>query len=899
MQTIKPIGLNLRKTDYEIEDGFLQECINLQWRDNALRPIPKRLATNIDVTNTEKYIMHKVGDENTINVLAFSSSSGKMQWIGTITDGVYVQKLIPYVINEVVKTDGMSYVILNGLIYFMGDGSSENEQYYFQVKYLESNSTYEVKDLYSWKNDVAKFKTDNGELLYTRFDTGTDWDITFTNGVMLVRYALVLDTGDVVMHSAIYPHAIKGFFHVNNTGSPGTITTLKNIHTCIEVTPDNSLASVSPNVVAVNVYVSVPYYESEYSEDLFTGDEYIKKLNDNNLINAIKDLVDQPFYLVKTVDIDKLNLVYRMHLYAGEKDNTIKINGFTSGPINPDLHIQMDSIAAGEVMPVDNFSWHKLFGSLSSYNGRLVVSKPMTILNQGLWNYNSLYDASTNVGAKTAFTIDTEDGLIKSAPYLAGVMPVSVVGDDIITLKTILSYPDYRTTRVLFNGYDTALSAIRPTGNTLYAFDFIKKISKNISCNIKDIDSTRNGDYKFITGTLLPYVYYTTALRYHLDLNYHHELTEVREDGSIPGYTSNNRVQFTEAGQFSTFPVENSYRIGEGSIMSVGSNSIVPNETFVVAPLIVGTSDGVFSMNTDPSGNNFIASITKIANIPYISPTALQIGSSIIFVSDKGLMSIGNDGIQNLTEKFFPDYGNGNFPAQNSVYVNYNTLTLDFFGIGGNQITMMDIVQYMKGAIFAFDSRRDNIWCCNSSTDYSLIYNLTDGLWTMTDIMFTEAPELFSIYNKSNDEIYSRYLIKNSDSNYLELLSGEDDTEMVKFHLLSRPIKLQAPDDFKKINRLYARCEIFDNTNHDGYFVFGVWGKQDTNKTKVSIPLVAIKGSESTNSMPFGIRQDIPVGRLAGKYKTITVLMGGNASPESSINAFDFDISMVVNSINK
>lgn len=898
MQRIKPIGLNLRKTDYEIEDGFLQECINVQWRDNALRPIPKRLTTNIDVTNTEKYIMHKVGDENIINVLAFSSSSGKMEWIGTITDGVYTQKIPPVAITGVKKTAGMSYVIQNGLIYFMGDGSSESEQYYVQVKYLESNSTYEVKDLYSWKDDTAKFNTDNGELLFSRINTETKWNMTFTNGVVLVRFALVLDTGDVVMHSAIYPHAIKGFFYVEDTANPGTITTLKNIHTCIEVSPDDSLASVSSNVVAVNVYATIPYYESEYDENLFTGDEYIKKLNDSILINAINGQIDTPFYLLRSVDVDKLDLGIRLYLYA-DKDNNFAVEGFTSGAINTDYHIDITSIAAGEIMPVDSFTWHKLFGRLTSYNGRLVIEKPTTILNQDIWDYNSLYNSTVNAGAKTAFTIDTEDGIIKSAPYLSGKMPVSIVGDDVIKTKTILCYPDYRTTRLLFNGYDTVLSAIRPTGSSLYAFDMIKKTSQNVACNIKDIDSTIDGDYKFQTGQILPYVYFTTALRYHLDLNYHHTVTESRSSGTIPGYTSNNRIQFTEAGQFSTFPVENSYRIGEGSIMSVGSNSIVPNETFVVAPLIVGTSDGVYSMNTDPSGNNFIASITKIANIPYISPIALQIGNSIIFVSDKGLMSIGNDGIQNLTEKFFPDYGNGNFPAQNSIYVNYNTLTLDFFGIGGNEIEMIDIVQYMKGAIFAFDSRRENLWCCNSSTDYSLIYNLTDGLWTMTDIVFTEAPELFSIYNKSNDEIYSRYLIKNSNSNYLELLSGEDDTEMVKFHLLTRPIKLQAPDDFKKINRLYARCEIFDNAGHDGYFVFGVWGKQDTNKTKVSIPLVAIKGSESSNSMSFGIRQDIPIGRLAGKYKTITVLMGGKASPDSSINAFDFNASIVNNNINR
>lgn len=898
MQRVKPIGLNLRKTDYEIEDGFLQECINLQWRDNALRPIPNRIETNIDITGKYKPIMHKIGDEDVVNVLAFSAITGNLQWLGTITDGVYTQKVSPTVISSVNYSDGMSFVIQNGLIYFMGDGSSANERYYLQVKYLESTDTYEVKNLYSWKDNIVKFSTGNGELLYNRLSSGTDWDITFTNGVILVRYALVLDTGDVVMHSAIYAHAIKGFFHVANTGSPGTITTLKNIHTCISVSPDFTIGNLSSNVAAVNVYVTVPYYESEYNEDLYDGNEYVKKMYDVYLKNSIKDQIDTPFYQVSSIPVKKLSSDVRIYLYA-DKDDSMNIVGFTGYGVVTDYHFEFGSIAAGEVMPVDNFSRHKLYGKLTTYNGRLIIEQPTTILSQNLWDYNSLYDSSTNAGAKTAFNADTEDGLIKSELYSEGKMPISIVGDDVVTMKSIICYPDYRATRILFNGYDINLSAVRPTGSTLYALDLIRQTNQNIAYNLADIQSTRDGDIKSLISTVGPYYYFKTSLRYHLDLEYYHTETESRSTGSIPGYTSNNRIQFSAAGEFSTWPVLNSYRVGEGVIMSVGSNSIIPSETFNIAPLIIGTSDGVYSLNLDPSGNNLVASITRIANLPYISRNTLQIGSAIIFVSDKGLISIENNSISNLTEKFFPDHGGGNYPVQESVYPNYNVLSADFFGSGGNEIEVMDIVQYMKSAIFAFDSRRDNLWCCNPDAGYSLVYNIIDGLWTMSSLIIEGVVELYGMYLNDPDEIYSRHLLILDSSRKLYLLSGEDNESMVKYHLLTRPIKLQSPDDFKKINRFYSRCEIFDNTANDAYFTLGLWGKQDTNKLKASIALAAIKGVGGTNAMPYGVRQDIPVGRLSGKYKTITVLQGGNSTPESSINAFDFNASMVVNNINK
>lgn len=896
MQRIKPIGLNLRKTDYEIEDGFLQECINLQWRDNALRPIPNRIETNINTAGSEGVIMHKIGDENTVNVLAFATVTGNLEWIGTITDGVYTAKLLPYTISGVNKTSGMSYVILNGLIYFMGDGSSATERYYLQVKYLESNNTYQVKDLYSWKNDIVKFNTSNGNMRYQMSSpSDNSWDLTVTNGVILIRYALVLDTGEVVMHSPIYPHAMKGFFHVADLGSPN-ITTLINNHTCVDVSLDASVNISSPNVASVKVYATIPYYENEYESANYDGtyNNHVKYLKNNILINKINELLDTPFYLIDTIDVNKLSDDNRLYLYAGKSD-TIEIEGFTYGTINDDNHIDINTIAAGEVMPVDNFSWHKLFGRITSDNGRLIISQPTTVLTEKIWDYNALIDISTNVGAKTAFTIDTEDGLIKSSPYSSGKAPVSVVGTNIISCKTILGYPDYRTTRIIFNGYDTSLSAIRPTGSSYYALDFIKKIGQNLSCNLANIDSFQRYDIPVIDS----FFEANTALRYHLDIKYLHADTETRVGGSIPGYTSNNRIQFTQAGEFSTFPVENSYRIGEGTIMAVGSNSIIPNETFVVAPLIIGTSDGVYSLNLDQSGANLVSSITRIANLPYISRETLQIGNALIAVTDKGLIGIENGGITNLTEKFFPDYGNGNYPAGEDVYPNYDLLTVDFFGSGGNDIEMIDIVQYMKGAIFAFDSRRDNLWCCNNDLNFSLIYNLTEGLWTMSKIMFTERIEFYSLYNSGDDEIYSRYMILNDSFTKLLLLSGEDSTSLVKYHLLTRPVKLNSPDDYKKINRFYARCELYDNQANQGYFVCGLWGKQDTNKTKPGIALAAVRGTEASGSMPYGVRQDIPVGRLSGKYKTVTVLLGGNSSPESSINGFDFNATLIPNNINK
>ena len=111
-------------------------------------------------------------------------------------------------------------------------------------------------------------------------------------------------------------------------------------------------------------------------------------------------------------------------------------------------------------------------------------------------------------------------------------------------------------------------------------------------------------------------------------------------------------------------------------------------------------------------------------------------------------------------------------------------------------------------------------------------------------------------------------------------------------HLLTRPIKIR-PDQYKKIQRLISRCEIYKGTS-SAYYTFGLWGKQDMNKTKKNIPLAAYKDNNFPEN---NVRQDIPVGRMKGKYKTITILQSGLMLPNSSLDSFEIVAIPVENNI--
>lgn len=888
MYSVKPLGLNLKSSDRDIKDGFLQESINLQWRDNALRPIPERLISDIDTTGYSNIIAHKVSDENQINVLGFqlgsssigsdlafdlseflgggASQSGYLYWIGKIVDGVYTA-ITPIAIPQIINTDGMSFTILNGLIYFIGDGSSDDEQYYLRLQYNESSELYETKDMYAWKSLIPFYpKQDSINLTLPKEAV----NVFSQCGIILTRITLVLKSGEEVLHSPVYCNFLHGINKSSTQIDKDSL--IENIHTFINLNFEfHDDVLYGDEITAINVYSSLPYYDTKLKEDYDTSGGSIYSpiiVNGSTVIGELQRLSELPFYMIKTIDKPTSEKIL---LTVGEFDPDIVYAGTYS-------KIDVSTIAAGELMPVDNFSYHSIYGGITSFNGRLIIEKPRTVLSGGHIRALALEEDASRAG----FWMETEDGSIDGVAYqIDKALRTVIVPGVKMHCRGLLSYPDKRAITV--GGGST-------TGTAVFLYKCRGNGLHNMACSFSISDvvwdvfgANASGDdmmtFSTYEATLVyPEPYMVVGL---------FEGTEITQ----AKYSSENRAQFSTAGEFSVWPAINSYRIGEGKIMNIGSNSVNPSNADIVAPLTVGTSDGIYTINFDPTGQILVSSITKAKNIPYISKETLLIDGMIIFVSDKGLMAINNGDVINLTKDFFPEQGNGGFPDPNTVYANYNLLTNSYFG-GSNPYVLTDIVDYMKGAIFAYDARRESIWCCNPSKNFSMVFSIPYKMWGMSTTVFSEKTELFSLLSTSEGDIFSRFLIKNATNSNLLILSGEDPDTEVFYHFLTRPIKLQYPNNYKKLRGMYSRCELFRDVAASGYFSFGAWGKQDHNKNKVSIPITA-KSDNRAAVYPGNVRQDIPIGWRKGKYKSVVVLQGGQTLPESSIDSIDFDVFLV------
>lgn len=879
MYQVKPKGVNLRDNDRTVPDGFLQESINLQWRDGAYRPIPDRITyfftsepTSI-MQNANEIILHKVSDEDKINVLVFTGASASAQnslyWIGTIENGVYTALVSAEGINigSPSITD-LSFTILNGLIYLM----DPTEEYYIRLQFNETDQVYEQKDMYAWK-DLIPFYPSSLNYVIATDDKGYSNFLLSQCGVILHRFTLVLKTGEEVLPSPIY----ASYLYALNTDTSGIKKddSLQNIHTIINTNLSFLDSAVfEDEISAVNIYATIPYYKTQVKEDTSLTAEYQALFEDDDAKGEVQRLADETFYLIKTLDRPSTSEIKDVvFLYVEGFDTRFEYIATTSSKIN------IGSIASGQIMPVDNFTYHKLYGKINANNGRLVIDNPKTVLSNGHMRALATEDSTSKIG----YEIDTEDGFRRGVAYQIDKCFL-YDGTDLTTrYRGILSYPDSRANGI---GSDST------TDTNLRLYKARENKSHNIACaydmfKISTTDPNISLDSNIIQVSIYPSLYFY----------YQDEYNTVDSPSVIDqsSYTSENRLQFAEAGEFSVWPAVNSYRVGEGKIQFVGDNSIDPSNADYIAPLIIGTSEGVYTVNFDVTGATLVQSITKAANMPALSSEVALVDQNLIYVSDKGLIAINNGQLVNLTRDFFPEQGNGDFPTQDTVYPNYNTLTNDFFG-GANPYVLTDIVDYLKGAVFAYDGRRNNLWCSNPTKNFSWVYNFVTRQWDISTFVFDKAIDLFGILTTVDGDIYSRYLVRRSGSNNSTyILSGEDQLPMVAVHMLTRPIKMGMPDKYKKIERLIARGELV-REDIDGYFYYGLWGKQDVNKNKVNIPLVAIK-DDTAASWPNFIRQDIPVGRQRGKYKTISIMLGGKLDPKSSIDGFEITAIPVDNKI--
>ncbi len=299
-----------------------------------------------------------------------------------------------------------------------------------------------------------------------------------------------------------------------------------------------------------------------------------------------------------------------------------------------------------------------------------------------------------------------------------------------------------------------------------------------------------SGEYYDIT--LKPHDFLNGAYAF-LDYN-----TVRLKTGELSSLPSSSQVKIDELGKIYTSDASNPFVFTTTNINTIGTGDILYIATAAKAlsqgqfgqfPLYVFTTEGVWALEVSSTGSfNAKQIITRDVCINPASIT--QLDTAVLFATDRGIMLLsGSDSIC-ITDSISSD-------------VEFLTSSLPKLGNLTHACitTAADIVpfkQFLPTARMLYDYTHQRIIVYNPAKTYAYVYSLKSKQWGMMQSNI-----------KDGIKAYPECLAVDGSNNIIDLSSvAESDTSAVNALLITRPLKLDAPDVLKTIDTIIQRGQF-------------------------------------------------------------------------------------------
>ena len=317
------------------------------------------------------------------------------------------------------------------------------------------------------------------------------------------------------------------------------------------------------------------------------------------------------------------------------------------------------------------------------------------------------------------------------------------------------------------------------------------------------------------------------------------------------------------------FPARNTYTVGNGSI--IGLSTVVGELStgrLGAFPLYVFTTEGVFSMEVDASGQ---LAYTRTASLSEHVCTAKQsitaVRGGVAFVTGQGVMMISGNSVQNLTERIrfgknmdllqsLPS--NGRVPADSLLRQIYSVMKLE--------APDASVQKYVSEPVnVAYLYRNNELILSNPIHDYSYLLCLDSGFWYRINKSFSNFIEAYpEVYGQDKENVY---LIDRTDTNSFN-----------SFLILSSPMALDTTSH-KKVLQSVLRCDLFTN-DKVGFYVLG---SNDGQKFRLIAPKELVHVPEKQR--PRTHQVDMVTRALrSNSFKFVAFAVTGGAYTDSIIN---------------
>ena len=572
---------------------------------------------------------------------------------------------------------------------------------------------------------------------------------------------------------------------------------------------DTIRSKYSKIIKSLNIYMTRPLNTYKGIAEPYPL-TYTQLDKDSESMVKMKIIKDPAYYLVNKIDIDSLEFNYEGLLYS--KD--------------------ISEIPTLEPMPVDNFTHHKLYGDSDFlYNSRLFLGKTITSLYKGL-NPNSFVKRSVSAGTHNGtayliyFEIEIKDGTdIKTVVSDTYSCPIyDEAGKKAFAFETFIGYPDSRassiTVKVIVSGvhYKAAQYALTPhpfhnfayyifpDGGEINQDDFVAQSLATASDKIKD----------------------------------------------------NNRVQVSKVNNVFVFPAENSYRVGTGSVIGMGANTLlIDSGQFGQFPVYVFTDSGVWAMSISNDISIFIDRIVPATDdVCTNSKSILPTEYGVVFFSSEGVILIAGMKSVRLSLPLEGDH--------ESVLQNNNNFSL----IKASKILAdtsaysedISFLTFLLGAVIGYNHTKDEVIISNSGKEYSYLYSFQSKSWYRAGFKYAQFVNYFP-----------KFLGERSGTLYD--VTDEEFTSYIPVFLETYQLKFDL-DSFKKITAIAARG-IFKSDPFRGVGVYLFASIDD-------VHWYLMTGNERS-----GVFQNIILGRSPYSATSLSLVISGCLGEESYLTHLD------------
>lgn len=443
-----------------------------------------------------------------------------------------------------------------------------------------------------------------------------------------------------------------------------------------------------------------------------------------------------------------------------------------------------DALLTQEALPYDDFSHHSTLPQVAmTYNSKLHVANYKTLLSRG-WPYEyfeqkevgvgqfptTLYGETTNkphwwVEVK----IKTENGITTVVRHKA--VQNGTWERNNYAYTPMLSYPDSRAYEM-----------------TLYIARFTLTGTSGYNKTTFPLKASTSFNYAYyISPDLKPIKYYVSGIP-----------SNENPPESNREQIFQNAMKVSEVNNPFTFPVQNTYQVGNGSITGIASNTIaLSTGQFGEFPLYVFTTDGIWAMYVGGAEVNYTSSRPVSREVCNNPKSIKAIDTGVVFSTAKGIMVIAGSSTKELSETVEGSVFDIDKLSLFKKALNHDKLTTLL-----SEVTGEDIHDYIASANVGYNYIESEIWFTNPLKSYSYVFS--KGLWY----------KVKQTGNKFIDDYPKQYLLTSTgdlvDIASEVLITGSEGKERAasqQIMLLTRPLKF-GDVEFKQMLTAIMRGQL-------------------------------------------------------------------------------------------